>query len=330
MLSASKLYHSASTSGPSATSYPIATNTSASLSAIIETGWRAPGGVRSAGSVTSTRSVTRTCSSRSRSSCSWRSLTALATRATAAPTRRPASARACGGSAPISARARRQRRLVAGVREARLLELVEILRRVDGGERLGDRALDLIRCQRGHLNRVVVLIWCGHLSLPCGFWRLAGPRWHRGSKAVIPNGPWRLASSTPNPTGWWRNRSSRPLRHSTLPTLPAWSTESPRPPASRPGGVTAAQAMGVPAGTVNRNSAPPPGARPHDDVAAERLDQALDDVEAKAGAAAALAPPELAEHPGRHLRGDALPLVAHGHGDRARADRRRSRARCPP
>ena len=79
-----------------------------------------------------------------------------------------------------------QRRLVARVREARLLELVEILRRVDGGERLGDRALNLIRCQRGHLNRVVVLIWCGHLSLPRGFWRLAGLRWYRGFKDSHP------------------------------------------------------------------------------------------------------------------------------------------------
>jgi hypothetical protein len=72
-----------------------------------------------------------------------------------------------------------QRRLVARVREARLLELVQVLGRVDGGQRLDDRVLDLIRCQRGHLNRVVVLIWCGHHSLPHGFWRLEGLRWSR-------------------------------------------------------------------------------------------------------------------------------------------------------
>src|SRR5260370_5664087 len=54
----------------------------------------------------------------------------------------------------------------------------------------------------------------------------------------------------------------------------------------------------------------------HGDGAAERLDQALDDVQAQAGAAAALAAPELAEDPGGHLPGNALPLVAHGHGDR--------------
>src|SRR5215469_134610 len=58
------------------------------------------------------------------------------------------------------------------------------------------------------------------------------------------------------------------------------------------------------------------GRAAHGDVAAERLDQALDDVQAETGAAAALAPPELAEHPVHHLRGDPLPLVAHRDGDR--------------
>src|SRR6516165_11148897 len=54
----------------------------------------------------------------------------------------------------------------------------------------------------------------------------------------------------------------------------------------------------------------------HRDVAIERFYQALYDVQAQAGAATALAPPELAEHPRRHLRGDPLTLVAHRHGDR--------------
>src|ERR1700689_4281080 len=58
------------------------------------------------------------------------------------------------------------------------------------------------------------------------------------------------------------------------------------------------------------------GGAGHGDIAAHRLDKALDDVEAEAGAAAALAAPELAEHPERHLRRDALALVAHGHDDR--------------
>src|SRR5215831_11005068 len=52
------------------------------------------------------------------------------------------------------------------------------------------------------------------------------------------------------------------------------------------------------------------------DVAIERLYQALHDVQAQAGTATALAPPELAEHPWHHLRGDPLALVAHRHGDR--------------
>src|SRR6202044_377565 len=58
------------------------------------------------------------------------------------------------------------------------------------------------------------------------------------------------------------------------------------------------------------------GRAAHGDVAAERLDQALDDVQAETGAARALATPQLAEHPGRHLRGAPLPLVAPGDGDR--------------
>src|SRR6266851_4073365 len=67
------------------------------------------------------------------------------------------------------------------------------------------------------------------------------------------------------------------------------------------------------------------GRAAHADGAAVRLDQALDDVQAETGAAAVLAPaataaglaaPELAEHPGGHVRRDALTLVAHGNGGR--------------
>ncbi len=53
-LSASKFSHSASTSGPSATSQPIATKTSAIRSESIVSGCRAPFVERSQGSVTST------------------------------------------------------------------------------------------------------------------------------------------------------------------------------------------------------------------------------------------------------------------------------------
>src|SRR5689334_22738939 len=68
--------------------------------------------------------------------------------------------------------------------------------------------------------------------------------------------------------------------------------------------------------------------RPADaDRAAVGLDQALDDVQAQAGAAtmpamaaaaAGLAPPELAEHARGDLGRDALALVAHGDGGRGR------------
>src|SRR5690242_15432879 len=60
------------------------------------------------------------------------------------------------------------------------------------------------------------------------------------------------------------------------------------------------------------------GGAAHADRAAVRLDQALDDVQAQAGAAAVPAPaaavaglaaPELAEHPGSDVRRDALTLV---------------------
>src|SRR6202035_4961304 len=54
----------------------------------------------------------------------------------------------------------------------------------------------------------------------------------------------------------------------------------------------------------------------HGDLAVHGLDEALDDVQAEAGAATALAAPELAEHAERHLGRYPLALVAHGHGDR--------------
>ena len=81
----------------------MATKTSESRSAAIVTGCRAPGGIRSHGSVTSTASSSSTRRSRSASSSAVRPARARLTSARAAPTRLPAPARACGGSAPISA-----------------------------------------------------------------------------------------------------------------------------------------------------------------------------------------------------------------------------------
>src|SRR4051794_7213067 len=105
-LSASKLNHSASTSGPSATSQPMPTKTSVMRSVMVSSGWRAPGAVRSTGSVTSTASCTMTRASRSASSSSRRASSAFATTWRALPTRWPASLRAAGGRAPISRLAR--------------------------------------------------------------------------------------------------------------------------------------------------------------------------------------------------------------------------------
>src|SRR5918995_2384271 len=102
MLSASKFSHSASTSGPSATSHPMATNTSETRSWIVVNGCREPRGARSQGSVTSTASSTRTRSPRSLPRTACRSAIAWPTARRAAPNRWPASLRASGGRAPVS------------------------------------------------------------------------------------------------------------------------------------------------------------------------------------------------------------------------------------
>ena len=59
---------------------------------------------------------------------------------------------------------------------------------------------------------------------------------------------------------------------------------------------------------INRNSAPPPGARPHADRAAVRLDDALDDVTGRGRCRrAVLAAPELREDRGMRSSGGCLP-----------------------
>ena len=78
-LRASKFSHSASMTGPSAISQPIATKTSAIRSAPVVSGCRAPRANRSVGSVTSTVSSTSIRSSCSASSTAWRSARALLT-----------------------------------------------------------------------------------------------------------------------------------------------------------------------------------------------------------------------------------------------------------
>ena len=89
--------------------------------------------------------------------------------ARAAPTRLPASARAAGGSAPISALASVMRRPVAGVRQPGGLELIEVARRRRWrpAPRLACAALR--RATARHLHGVVGLIRCGHRPLlSCG------------------------------------------------------------------------------------------------------------------------------------------------------------------
>ena len=101
-LSASKLNHSASISGPSATSQPWPTKWSAICSCSSWSGCRAPCGVRCAGSVTSMASSTSTCCSRSSSSCACRSARARDTRPRDWPTSLPAVALSALSRPPIA------------------------------------------------------------------------------------------------------------------------------------------------------------------------------------------------------------------------------------
>ena len=80
----------------------MATKMSSMRSESVVSGWRAPDGTRSYGSVTSTASSTSTRWSRSASSSAWRAVRPLFTAPRAWPTSLPAAALACGGRAPIS------------------------------------------------------------------------------------------------------------------------------------------------------------------------------------------------------------------------------------
>ena len=87
----SKLYHSDSTSGPSATSQPMATNVSPTRSMRLVSGCRPPRRRRRPAAVTSTASSTRIRASRSSSSTVVRAATAWLTRPRAWPTSLPAA-----------------------------------------------------------------------------------------------------------------------------------------------------------------------------------------------------------------------------------------------
>ncbi len=101
-LRASKFIHSASSSGPSATSQPMPTNTSSIRFISAVTGCTAPSGAMATGSVTSTRSSARVRSSSAAEISASRAFSAWLMVPRAWPIRDPASLRACGGSAPIS------------------------------------------------------------------------------------------------------------------------------------------------------------------------------------------------------------------------------------
>ncbi len=105
MFSASKLYQSLSTSGPSATTNPIPTNTSSSSRCVEPTspGWPTETGTVTALTTTSPRSRRSDSSATARAcldSTALRSVSAASTSRLASCSRAPASARASASSCP--------------------------------------------------------------------------------------------------------------------------------------------------------------------------------------------------------------------------------------
>src|SRR5262249_40658405 len=105
---------------------------------------------------------------------------------------------------------------------------------------------------------------------------------------------------------WWRHRSTAMPRW----VLQHWVWRRPL------GGYRKWSGGSGPSGHDKSELGPAAGRAAHADGAAVGLDQALDDVQAQAGATAPLAPPELAEHARGDLGRDALALVADGDGGR--------------
>ena len=161
-LRASKLSHSASMTGPSATSQPMPTKMSAISSEPVVIGCRAPAGARSVGRVTSTVSSTSIRSSASASSTSCRAASAWL----------DGAARLADALAGLLAALRRQRAdlavgqgqrgAVAGVVDPDLLERVEVGGRRDRRQRGVARGLDLLGLHGGDLHGVVVGVGSGH------------------------------------------------------------------------------------------------------------------------------------------------------------------------
>ena len=167
-LSASKLSHSASTTGPSATSQPIATNTSAMRSDSVVTGCRAP----TRQPVARQRDVDGLLDEDPRLVLLLQDdlpggerLADRAARLADALAGLLAGLRRQRSDLPVG---ERQRRAVTGVVVAGLLELVQVPGPLDRGERLVAHPLDLLGLERGHLDRVVLGVGAGHRCLSHG------------------------------------------------------------------------------------------------------------------------------------------------------------------
>ena len=162
-LSASKLSHSASTSGPSATSQPIATKTSAMRSCMVVSGWRAPAGA----AVVRQRDVDGLLDQHPVVALGLE--LGLPVPRAPGPTRAARLADALAGLG-LGLRGQRadlavgqgERAAVTGVREADCLERVEVGGGCDRGQGRGGRACHRLRRQVGDLDRVVGLVGCGH------------------------------------------------------------------------------------------------------------------------------------------------------------------------
>src|SRR5215468_6977353 len=258
------------------------TNTSASRSLTVVTGCRAPAGRRSQGRVTSTVSSTSTRWSRSASSSAFRASSARRISRRAAPTRWPASALACGGSAPISALASAS----------------------------GDRSPAW--ASRAAFSSSSV---CAPAMASSASWSAAATA--SGDSAVTSTGSYCLFGADIGfaiPRGLcWKVRSAlggQSLCHT------AGACDCSPPACLVPGHPLAGLSeFGQAGGHGKSELGTAPGGALHGDRAAVRLDQPFDDVEAESRAATALGPPELAEDPRHEFRRDAVPLITDGDRD---------------
>ena len=164
-LSASKLSHSASTTGPSATSQPIATKTSAISSEPVVSGCRAPRG----GAVGRQRDVDGLLDQHPLLVLGLEHLLPrgerLVDRAAGLADPLPGLLAGLRRQRADLAVGQRERRPVAGVLEPDLLELGEVAGRGDRRERGVAHRLDLLGLERRDLDGVVIGVRSGHGGL---------------------------------------------------------------------------------------------------------------------------------------------------------------------